>query len=295
MLYCATILILDPFTMFVSTELAAQIDIAEAGLTLAVGRALQAQGTRRGLLVELLDGGVAMYAGPMSPMNKMIGVGFRGLPDASRLDAIEAHFAAAGEPLQAEVSSFADPAFMQMLAARGYLLSGFENVLGRVLHAADGEDAQVADVTVRRMEAHEDTEWLKQSIDGFMHADTQGIAAPELPPREFMESALEGFILAPGFLRYGAWIDGELAGVGAMRIDGQLAQLCGATTQPGFRRRGVQTALLRHRLAVAVEAGCTLVLMTTQPGSKSHENGCKQGFVQLLNRAVMIRPPGQSV
>jgi GNAT superfamily N-acetyltransferase len=277
--------------MFVSTQLAAQIDIAEAGLTLSIGRALQAQGNRTGLLVEDLAGGAAVYAGPMSPMNKVIGAGFHGLPAAARLDAIEAHFAAAGEPLQAEVSSFAEPAFMQMLAARGYLLSGFENVLGRPLSAADLAAPPVDGVTIRQMAPDEDRNWLDQSINGFMHADTQGIAAAELPPRELLESALEGFLLAPGFLRYGAWIAGELAGVGAMRLDGNLAQLCGATTQPPFRRRGVQTALLRHRLAVAAKAGCTLVLMTTQPGSKSHENGCRQGFVQLLNRALMVRPP----
>jgi hypothetical protein len=277
--------------MFVSTALAAQIDFAEAGLTMSVGRALQAQGTRTGLLVEQLGQGVAVFAGPMSPMNKLIGVGFEGLPDTARLDAVEAHFAAAGEPLQAEVSSFADPAFMQMLSARGYALSGFENVLGRALCAADSEGASLAGVEVRQMAAHEDATWLEQSIDGFMHADTQGVAAPDLPPRDFMENALEGFLLAPGFLRYGAWLDGQLAGVGAMRIDGRLAQLCGATTQVPFRRRGVQTALLRHRLAVAVQAGCELVLMTTQPGSKSHENGCRQGFVQLLNRALMVRQP----
>ncbi len=117
------------------------------------------------------------------------------------------------------------------------------------------------------------------------------MAAPDLPPAQLLEHALEGFLITPGFLRFGAWYDGELAGVAALRLDGTLAQLCGASTLPAFRRRGVQSALLRHRLAVARAAACQLALMTTQPGSKSHENGCRQGFVQLLNRALMVRAP----
>jgi GNAT superfamily N-acetyltransferase len=277
--------------MFVSTELAQDIDQAEARLTLAVGRALQRQGSRSGLLVEPLTGGVVAYAGPMSPMSKMIGVGFAGLPAAAELDRIEAHFDAMQSPLQAELSSFSDPAFGHLLSMRGYLLEGFENVLGRALGADDALTALPAGMQIRRMAPHEDRQWLEASITGFGHADAQGVAAAELPPRELLESALEGFLLAPDFQRYGAWIDGALAGVSCLRLDGKLAQLCGATTVLAYRRRGVQSALLRHRLAVAVEAGCTLVLMTTQPGSKSHQNGCRLGFVQLLNRALLVRPP----
>ncbi len=280
--------------MFVSTDLAARIEHAEAGLTLSVGRALQAQGARTGLLVEPLAGGVAVYAGPSSPMSKLIGVGFGALPDAAQLAVIEAHFDAAGEALQAELSSFADPALCQLLAARGYQLSGFENVLGRALGEHDQFGAAMPGLQIRQMAPHEDRLWLTHSIHGFQHADTQGVAAPELAPAALLESALEGFLLAPGFLRYGAWLDGELAAVGAMRLDGKIAQLCGATTEPLFRRLGLQTALLRHRLAVAAAAGCELVVMTTQPGSKSHENGCRQGFVQLLNRALMVRAPTSS-
>jgi hypothetical protein len=59
---------------------------------------------------------------------------------------------------------------------------------------------------------------------------------------------------------------------------------------PVFRRRGVQTALLRRRLADAYEAGCELALLTTSPGSKSQENGHRQGFELLYSRALLVRP-----
>jgi ribosomal protein S18 acetylase RimI-like enzyme len=75
-----------------------------------------------------------------------------------------------------------------------------------------------------------------------------------------------------------------------MRIDRGIAQLCGAATLPEQRRRGVQSALLDRRLADAGTAGCDLAVVTTQPGSKSHENVQKFGFELLYTRAVLLSP-----
>jgi ribosomal protein S18 acetylase RimI-like enzyme len=42
-----------------------------------------------------------------------------------------------------------------------------------------------------------------------------------------------------------------------MRLDGGLAQICGAGTLPAFRGRGMQKALLGRRLADAHAAAAT--------------------------------------
>jgi hypothetical protein len=47
---------------------------------------------------------------------------------------------------------------------------------------------------------------------------------------------------------------------------------------------------LRRRLADALDAGCDLAIMTTQPGSKSAENGSRQGFELLYSRARLVKP-----
>jgi ribosomal protein S18 acetylase RimI-like enzyme len=75
-----------------------------------------------------------------------------------------------------------------------------------------------------------------------------------------------------------------------MRILNGVAQLCGAATLPEHRRRGVQTALLRERLAEAAREGCDVAVVTTQPGSPSQENAQRQGFELLYARAVLIKP-----
>jgi hypothetical protein len=70
--------------------------------------------------VEAIGGGGAAYAGPSSPMNKMIGVGFDGVPSQARLQEIEDLFSERGSPLQAEVAALADPSFAAELSGRGY-------------------------------------------------------------------------------------------------------------------------------------------------------------------------------
>ena len=56
------------------------------------------------------------------------------------------------------------------------------------------------------------------------------------------------------------------------------------------RRRGVQTTLLRERLADAAREGCDVAIVTTQPGSPSQENVQRQGFELLYARAILIKP-----
>jgi GNAT superfamily N-acetyltransferase len=96
-------------------------------------------------------------------------------------------------------------------------------------------------------------------------------------------------------LRYCAWLDDQLAAVATLRIDGGLAQLCGAATLPAFRRRGIQAALLQRRIHDGAQAGCDLAVVTTQPGSKSQQNVSRQGFALLYARAILLKefPRGQ--
>ena len=277
--------------VFSTVQLAARIEHAEARLTRSVGRAVLAWRPDGDAIVEDLGEGVVVYAAAASPMNKMIGVGFEALPAADRLQVIEEQFARRAAPLQAEVSTLADPSFATMLARRGYVLQGFENVLGRAIVRGDAAPPPNGTIRIELAVDAENDRWLDAAITGFLHPDQQGVQAEPLPPPDELQGAFQDFARAPGFSRYFAWIDGDLAGVASLRIDERLAQLCGAATLPVFRRRGVQTALLRRRLADAVRDGCDLALMTTQPGSKSMENGYRQGFVLLYSRAVMVKPP----
>jgi ribosomal protein S18 acetylase RimI-like enzyme len=273
--------------MFASIALAQRIDGAEARLSESLGRAAMRTEPDDVAFVDAVGGGVAVYTGPASPMNKMIGVGFDGVP-AAQLSEVEEKFRQRSAPLQAEVATLADPALAALLTQRGYVLQNFENLMGGVIRTAEGKDP--AGIAIEVMADESAEAWLDAAITGFMHPDAKGVPAAELPPREAIEAAMRPFMGVQGFRRYGAWVEGQLAGVASLRMDDGVAQLCGAATIPAFRRRGVQAALLRRRLADGVAAGCDLAVLTVQPGSTSQENGHRQGFALLYTRAILVKP-----
>ena len=104
-----------------------------------------------------------------------------------------------------------------------------------------------------------------------------------------MRQVFRDFAGSAGFTRYIARVHGTNAGGAGLRLSEGVAQFCGASTLPAFRRRGVQAALLRCRLRDAAEAACDVAVVTTQPGSKSNHNAQRQGFALLYARAVLVK------
>jgi GNAT superfamily N-acetyltransferase len=274
---------------FGSVPLAARVERAESRLVADA----TAEAVRRGAggaFVAPLAGGVAAYARPGSPLNKVAGVGFAGLLDERALAEVEAAYAVRATPVRFELSTLADPAIPALLTRRGYVLESHEHVLGRALPA--GLAPERHDLQVLRSSEHERPLWIDTVIEGFAHPDEQGVASGESYPRELIEATLGDMGGCSGLVHYLAWRHGSVAGGASVRIDEAVAILCGAATLPAHRRRGVQTALLLARLDDAGRAGCELAVVTTQPGSKSQENVQKQGFALLYARAVLVKAHG---
>jgi GNAT superfamily N-acetyltransferase len=281
--------------MFADTPLAARIERAEAALSADITVSVIASARTPDAFLELIGGGVAVYTGPGSPINKVIGVGFAEGPDAARLDAIEARYSTQQSGIQVEVSTLADPAWHAAFAPRGYALAGFENVLGMALdsrgpESTPGESGGSNRIVVTECGARDASAWLDAIVSGFAQPDAVAAqAAGQEYPREALERVYEDFAAITGFRRYLARVDGVVAGGASMREFDGVAQLCGAATLPAFRRRGVQTALLRARLSAAARRGCDLAVVTTAPGSTSQENAQRRGFALLYARALHVR------
>jgi ribosomal protein S18 acetylase RimI-like enzyme len=274
--------------LFCSQELAARIEHAEAQLLAA---ACVVVGPRLpGMLARPVGDGFAAFTEPDSPLNKVAGLGFGAPFDSVAWGEVEAAYAERHAPVQVEIATLADPSIAAFLSARGYQLVGVENVLGIPLPAAaalpHSEEVQVevsAPADLRR--------WLEVIVTGFASADAQGVQAHEEFDRSVLERIIRDFAQAAGVVRYLAMRGGEAVGAGSMRLGDGIAQLCGAATLPAHRRRGVQTALLAQRLTEAAQRGCSLAVVTTQPGSKSQENVQRQGFSLLYSRNVLRREP----
>lgn len=271
--------------MFVARHLAARIDRAEARLSIAIAEAAQAADPALAVQISMIDGGAAVLLRPGSPINKLIGLGFTGPLDTEVLAAIEAHWHARGEAVRVELASLADPAVSEQLAARGYRLRGFEHVLARPLAQADERHEPAGDIVV----AKDDPAWLHTLVDGFASPDGSATALDPLD-RDAIAAVMRDFAAAPGFHRYTAHIAGTIVGAATLRIDDGIAILCGASTLPLARRRGVQAALLAARLRDATRVGCELAVVTTDPGSLSQRNAARQGFELAYVRAIAALP-----
>ncbi|MCW1822490.1 GNAT family acetyltransferase [Mycolicibacterium conceptionense] len=268
--------------LFCGVELARRIEKAESDLIVAATRAARDRGADG--LVLPVAGGFACFAEPNSPMNKVVGLGFDGLPDEAVLGEIERAFAARGSATQVELSNLADPEVTALLSGRGYRLEEFENVLGRPV---GDEPAPVSDVQVRR--ADDLTAWVNVVVEGFAHPDGEGPVSHEQFPADIVERA-ERDMEKAGATAYVALCDSVIAGGAMMRVAGSIAQLAGAATAPAYRRRGVQAALLATRLHEAAGAGCEIAVVTTAPGSKSQHNVQRRGFQLLYTRAILVKP-----
>lgn len=274
--------------MFADAALAARIDRAEGRI--CSGMATGSSRSAAAFVLPIADG-VAVFAGPRSPINKVIGLGFDGPPDPAQLADIEARWAAQGEPVRVELSILAAPEAVAVLSARGYRLQGFENVLG--CRIPDGPPPAAADIAIEAIGAEGYEQWLSLAVDAFANMDGSGSPSDPALPRDDLERMLReamGPVAAAGVTRYIARLGGEPAGEAALNVDEGLALLAGSGTVPQYRGRGVQKALVAHRLHDARRAGCDLAVVVTAPGTRSQENVMRRGFELLYTRAILVRP-----
>jgi ribosomal protein S18 acetylase RimI-like enzyme len=277
--------------LFATASLAKRIEKAEATLITEAARSTARRIGSDHVFIRNFGGGVAVHAGDGAPFNKVAGLGFLGVPEERQFAEIEQELAARNAPVQVEISTLGYPALARMLTERGYALVGFENVLGLALDGANPPDAATdPSIAILRTSADDDSAWLEAVLTGFLNPDTyDGPASHESFEADVLRRVYEDMASAVGFERYLARVGGEVAGGASLRIFEGVAQLCGAATLPAYRRRGIQSALLRYRLAESARRGCDVAVVTTTPGSKSQQNVQRAGFELLYARAILVK------
>src|SRR5579883_965861 len=214
--------------LFADALLARRLEAAEAA---------NARGCS-GRAAEILDiaGGCAIFAGPASPLSQAVGLGLNGPVSPQELDAMEAFFRSRGAPVAVDLCPHADPGFTEALAARGYGVAEFNNVLVRRL-----EGLEIAFTPrIRRAVPSEADVWSYTVGHGFF----------ELPELTTAEMDVGRAIFAmPGALCYLAVTEnGQLAGGGALAVHDCLATLFADSTIPAHRRAGLHRELIAARL-----------------------------------------------
>ena len=242
---------------------------------------------RAGSRAEVLAiaGGSACFIERGSPISQCIGCGVSSPVSNAEIEAIEEFYWSRGTQSQMVVSCAFAGELEEALRERGY--QQIEENLGFVRPLPLGTQcAAPAGYILRELHEDERTTWAKIQAEIFFADPEEGAA---------FKPTAEVIAQAEGYRCYVAVAEAtaEIAAGGGICIvrDGKVACLAGAATYPSHRNHGLQNALLQYRLADASAAGCTLAFVSTLPGTVSHRNVERQGFVEAYERVVMAKRP----
>jgi hypothetical protein len=156
----------------------------------------------------------------------------------------------------------------------------------KLLRAADtGTFPQVrTDLRVAAVGKDEVAEWSSVLLRGF------GMPAEEMAP------VLVHGVASGRFRAYAAWSGDDMVAAANLRISGEAASFCGASTLPEHRDSGAQSALLAVRARDAAAAGCRwLVAETWRPAPDTHNsslnNMLRAGFTVIHHRRNWLWKP----
>ena len=92
-----------------------------------------------------------------------------------------------------------------------------------------------------------------------------------------------------GAFSFLAFVEGEPAGGCTLGLVDGIALLSGDAVLPRFRGRGIQKALIRHRLNLAAEAGVDLAIASTLPSTPSQRAYERNGFRVAYPKVEMVK------
>ena len=267
---------------FVDSALARRLESAEEMPQVYHARADQKLRPEIGSAAEPIAGGHMIFAGLGSPIGRATGVGFSGPVTAAELDRIEDFYRSRHAPAQVDVCPLTDMDLQTMLKDRGYVMAELNNVLFRPISADETVPEPPEGVVLRSGRPQE----------ALQFADIVGRCFHEAcdPPEGFADMLAPLFQM-PGALTSVAEIDGEVAGVAAALVisEHRILALFGAGTLPQYRRRGIQTALLRRRMQEGARAGCEFAVTVTRGGTTSQHNAERLGFWVAYSKATVIK------
>ncbi|MBD1208774.1 MAG: GNAT family N-acetyltransferase [Ignavibacteria bacterium] len=275
-----------PISMFSDQTLAKRIETAQAQNQMDYADSCHKLKCSTPAVAIVVGSGAALYAGAESPLTQSFGLGFEGGDTIesdveSQIETLEEFFFSRGSAAYIEVANLADMNLTLLLGKRGYTVLEYSHVLGFNLANLEHIPSPLQSY---RLAASEIEAAADAVAAGFLE---QNIGEGDIPPdfRELFVVSLH----TTGSSGFAVKLEGEIAGAGGITILNNVAMLSGASTQPKFRNRGIQKALIMERLRFAHEAGCDIAVVTTQPGTVSQSNMQAMNFEILYARTKFTK------
>jgi GNAT superfamily N-acetyltransferase len=253
----------------VDQVVAARIEEAQAWRAIHYAQAQQRLRPDLEVAVETVAAAHLIYAGPHGVVNRAAGLGMSGPVMDAQVDVVEKFFRSRGAPVMIDICPLADKSLIDLLRSRHYSLHSFMNIYALPLDDAIGNPPEPQGIRIERVAPTDLDLWVSVTARGFEGTETPGAQAFDILNPNARAAHARCFL---------AWIGDEPVGGGGMYVHNGVAEFGGAATRIAYRGRGVQSALLRHRLAAAYAEGCDLATTTTRPGSDSQRNIERAGF-----------------
>jgi len=266
---------------FVDKALARRFEACEEMPQVLYARAFQKMRPAIGAAEQEICGGHMVFAGLGSPIGRATGVGLDRPFTAADLDRIEQFYRSHNAPAQVDLCPLHDPEVFSMFKERGYSFTDLNNVLYRRLDPEEEFPAAPAGCEIRRGRPEEAQESGTIVERAFF---------PEGAPEAF-RGLMEPLYQMEGALAFVASVEGTIVacGTGLCIPEHRIFALGGAGTLLKFRGRGLQTALLRVRMAAAAKAGCEYAVVVTQGGSSSQRNCERLGLRVAYSKVTAIK------
>jgi GNAT superfamily N-acetyltransferase len=232
---------------------------------------------------EEIGGGRMSFDAPDSWANQACALGLDRPVTEAELDRLVAFYVSRGVEPVIEVCPFADASLVDGLARRAFSVRYFENVMARPLAPDEALDATL-DVELVAVDVADQAQ-----VRAFIEVSTSGFRPLDQPVPESLFELSRRVVEHPRCESYLALIEGQPVGGGTVEILPPLAALFGTSVLPGFRRRGVQGALIRRRLAHARGAGCTVATIQSRPGIPTERNALRAGFSVIYTKVTMVQ------
>lgn len=266
--------------MLVTRELVERLEAVETETVVRLVDALARTAADPVTEWQAFGRGALVATGAGRYVNRAVGTTVDGL-SVGRVAELVDFYQVRGLPPAVQLCSWAPGQTVDSLRHHGFLPVSSRSVLaGRVQELGDSARAalglRVIEVDDRTAAAARDVMASeagtdRMTSDEFMTADRAGEGTTQLV----------------------ALLHDEPVGCGSVTVVGRTAWLGAAATVPTARRRGVQAALVRHRLRTVRGYGCDLVGATASTGSTSARNLQRLGFVLVQDQWVVQQAPAR--
>lgn len=260
-------------------DLVRRIERAWAASDVEHAEALSRVDPSWGTQVFPVGDGWAVLCGPGLYVNRVLAAGLAGPVDHGQIDAFEQRARAAGLPPSFTVTDATSTALLAELERRGYTSGG--SVTAAACPIGRGRRPDVTpDVVVEQLPAERVAEWQEVSALGWGRATAEERRASDA-------FAAAGAAAGHHYFLARDRGDGRPLGCAVAYVTDGMLTLGGMSTLPAERRRGVQTALVAHRLGLAAQLGCDLAVTAAVTGGDSLRNLLRLGFTVVHERRAL--------